>query len=252
MNNAEKPLVYLVLGTIDSGRRAIIMDLIQGGLAETERPAVLISDSEIREPAAEALPGLDYWKWTGESIDGRLPPEANRVFFVADGRVNPVDQIEVFKSWLVAQGGELARVLCVVNCQLAEKNPPLVAWYDACIHFSDVVLLNRREGVENKWISDFQNHFKKQFIPALFELVKESRVKNPNLVLEPQARRLSHVFDEEQDWIFTNAEGDEIDEEEETSGDEEIEATPEEDPYFARRPGGQRLKQIPDIARILP
>lgn len=252
MKTPGSPLVYLILGTADSGRRAVIADLIEGGLTDSDRPAVLVSDAETRDATAQPLPCLDFWKWTGESIDARIPAEATHVFFVADGRVNPVDQIEVFKSWLVAHGGELARVICVVNCQLAEKNPPLLAWYDACIHFSDVVLLNRREGVENKWISEFQNHFKKQFIPALFELVKEHRVKNPSLLLEPEARRLSHVFDEEQDWVFTNAEGDEIDEDEETSGDEEIEATPEEDPYFARRPGGQRVKQIPDITKYLP
>jgi len=157
------------------------------------------------------------------------------------------------KTWLEAQGdGELARVLCVVNCQLAEKNPPLLAWYEACVHFADVVLLNRREGVENKWLSDFLNHFKKQFYPCLFETVKNGRVKNPALVLEPQARRMTHVFDEEPNWIFTNAEGEEIDEQEETGGDEdEIQAKPEEDTYFERRNGGRRVKQIPDIAQFL-
>jgi hypothetical protein len=76
-------------------------------------------------------------------------------------------------------------------------------------------------------------------------------VKNPGLVLEPQARRMSHAFDEEQDWIFTDAQGGEIDEEEETSGDEEVEATPAEDPYFERRSGGQRVKQIPEVRRFL-
>ena len=63
---------------------------------------------------------------------------------------------------------------------------------------------------------------------------------------------MSHVFDAEQDWIFTNAIGEEIDEQEETDdGDEEIEAKVEEDPYFVRRNGGRRLKEIPDIAKFL-
>lgn len=251
MNSEEKPLVYLVLGASGSGRRAVIADLVEGGLSETDRAAVLVSDAERAETVASTLPRVDYWKWTGEFIEGALPEDATHVFFVTDGRTNPVDQIEVFKAWVEAQGGELARVICVVNCQLAEKHSAMLAWYEACIHFSDVVLLNRREGVENKWLSDFQNHFKKQYIPALFELVKDGRVKNPGLVLEPQARRISHVFDEEQDWIFTNAEGEEVEEDEETEGDEEIEATPEVDPYFERRAGGQRVKVIPDVRRFL-
>lgn len=229
----------------------MIADLIEGGLDEADRAAVLVSDAEQAETAASTLPQVDYWKWTGEFIEGTLPEGATHVFFVTDGRANPVDQVEVFKAWVEAQGGEVARVICVVNCQLAEKHSAMLAWYEACIHFSDVVLLNRREGVENKWLSDFQNHFKKQFLPALFELVKEGRVKNPGLVLEPEARRISHVFDEEQDWVFTNAEGEEVEEDEETEGDEEVEAKPAEDPYLERRAGGQRVKVIPDVKKIL-
>mgnify|MGYP001548973780 CR=1 FL=1 len=246
-----KPLVYLVLGTTGSGRREVILDLIEGGLADGDRAAVLLSQAEPPDEADARLPSLARWVWTGEFIEATLPREATHVFFVTDGRSNPVDQVEVFKPWIEAQGGELARVLSVVDCHLAEKNPPLLAWFDACIHFSDVALLNRREGVANKWLSDFQAHYKSQYIPCLFEFVKSGRVKNPGLVLEPQARRMSHVFDEEQDWIFTDAEGDEIDEEEETEGDEEVEAKAEEDPYFARLNGGRRVKDIPDIARFV-
>jgi len=251
MNSPEKPLVYLVLGTVGSGRRAVITDLIEGGLSEADRPNVLLSEAEAESPADAGLPRVTRWKWTGETIVGDLPTNATHVFVVSDGRGNPVDQIEVFKAWLEAQGGELARILCVVDCQLAEKHAPLLAWYEACIHFSDVVLLNHREGVANKWLSDFQTHFKKQYMPCLFELVKGYRVKNPGLVLEPQARRMSHAFDDEQDWIFTDAAGEEIDEQEETEDDEGVEAALEEDPYFARLNGGRRVKEIPDVRKFL-
>jgi hypothetical protein len=63
---------------------------------------------------------------------------------------------------------------------------------------------------------------------------------------------MTHVFDEEQDWIFTDSSGEEIDEQEESeTGDDEIEAKPEEDPYFERRNGGRRVKELPDIAKFL-
>lgn len=253
--SVEKPLVYLILGATGSGRREVLADLIADGLGDGDRPAVLLSDEEPAADAEAKLPSVTRWTWnTAEDnpIVGELPRDATHVFFLTDGRQNPVNQVEHFKTWLDAQGGELARVFCIVNCQLAAKNPPLLAWYEACVHFADVVLLNKREGVENKWVSDFLGHFKKLFYPCVFEMVKDGRVKNPALVLEPQARRVSHVFDEEQNWIFTNAEGEEIDEQEETDDeDEEIEAKPEEDPYFARRNGGRRVKEIPDIAKFL-
>ena len=248
----EKPLVYLILGAAGSGRREVLADLIEAGLAEGDHAAVLLGQSETADAFDGKLPAVASWRWTeAETIEGELPDEATHVFFVSDGRKNPVEQIEVFKAWLEAQGGELARVLCVVNCQLAEKHAPLLAWYEACVHFADIVLLNRREGVANKWFSDFQSHFKKQFLPCLFELVKGGRVKNPALVLVPEARRMSHFLDAEQDWIFTDAEGEVIDEDEEAEGDEEIEATPEEDPYFVRDAAGRRLKKVPDITKYL-
>ena len=252
MSSVEKPLVYLILGPSGAGRREVVADLIESGLDESDRAAVLVSSRETADTSDARLPGLARWTWNGETIGATLPADATRVFFVTDGRANPVDQLEALKAWIEAQGAELARIVCVVDCQLAERHPALRAWFDACVHFADVVLLNRREGVANKWMSGFTGHFKDLYYPCLFEFVKDGRVKNPALILEPQARRMSHFLDEEQDWIFTNAEGDEIDEQEETDDDEdEIEAKPEEDPYLERRNGGRRVKQIPNIAEYL-
>ena len=157
MSTPAKIPVYLILGAPGSGRREVLADLIEAGLDEVETPAVMVEASEAADPADSRLRQLVRWTWQAEDgfIAGALPPGAGPVFFVTAGRVNPVDQIEAFAAWLEAQGGELARVLFVVHCALAERNPPLLAWYDACVHFSDVVLLNRREGVANKWVSEF-------------------------------------------------------------------------------------------------
>jgi len=247
----EKPLVYLILGAAGSGRREVLADLVEGGLTEGDRAAVLLADTETPDAFDAKLPNLTRWSWNDEFIAGTLPTVATHVFFVTDGRRNPVDQLETLKTWLEAQGAELARILCVVNCQLAEKHPPLLAWYEACVHFSDVVLLTRREGVANKWLSGFRAHFEDLFYPCLFELVKAGRVKNPALVLDPLARRMTHVFDAEQDWVFTNDEGEVVEEDEPSQGDEEVAATPEEEPYFVRDAALRRAKKIPDISKFL-
>ena len=52
-------------------------------------------------------------------------------------------------------------------------------------------------------------------------------------------------------WVFTNAEGEEIDEQEEVEDEDEIEAAPEEDPYFVRDAAGRRQKKVPDINKYL-
>jgi hypothetical protein len=252
MPSSEKPLVYLILGAAGSGRREVLADLIDGGLGDGESAAVLLAADEPPDDFDAKLPHLTRWTWNDGFILATLPADATRVFFVTHGRASPVDQIEAFKPWLEAQGGELARVICVLNCRLATQNPPLLAWFEACVHFADIVLLNRREDVPNKALSDFLAHFKAQFYPCLFELVKAGSVKNPALVLEPQARRMSHLFDEEQEWIFTHADGEEIDEQEETDDEDEVAAAPEEDPYLTRDAAGRRVKKVPDVGKYLP
>ena len=241
-------MVYLVVGAAGSGRREVLADLIGDGLGESDRPAVLISSTEWPDPAEAKLPVRGRWTLGPENqVEAEMPAEATHIFILLDGRLNPVDQIEGLKSWLSDRAAEVARVLCVVNCQLLEKNPKLFAWYEACIHFSDVVLLNHRDGVPNKWIGDFKGKFEHKFYPCLFEFVREGRVRNPALVLAPVARRMSHVFDE-QEWI---AEDEEDDEDEQQEG-EEVEMKVVEDPYFERRNGGRRVHEIPHIADFLP
>ncbi len=259
MPSSAKPLVYLLLGAAGSGRREVLADLVDGGLGDSDRPAVMLAESEPADAFDEQLPGLTRWQWTDGLIHATRPADATHIFFVTEGRANPVDQIEAFKPWLDAQGstgspgagGELARVICVVHCQLAEKNPALLAWFEACVHFADIVLLNRRDGVANKWLGGFIAHFQKQFYPCLFEPVKAGRVKNPVLVLDPQPRRMSHLFDEEQEWIFRDGDGEEIDEQEEADDESEVTAAPETEPYFARDAAGRRAKKVPDLAPFL-
>jgi hypothetical protein len=241
-------LVYLVLGAAGSGRREVLADLIGDGMGEGDRPAVLVSSAERPDPSDAKLGATGRWTLMPENqVEAEMPAGATHVFILLDGRLNPVDQIEALKSWLGDRAAEVARVLCVVNCQLLEKNPKLFAWYEACIHFSDVVLLNQRDGVPNKWVGDFRGKFEHKFYPCLFEFVREGRVRNPALVLAPVARRMSHVFDE-QEWI---AEDEEDDEDEQEDG-EEVEMKAVEDPYLERRNGGRRVHEIPDIADFLP
>ena len=259
MNDAEKPLIYVILGAAGSDRREVLVDLIADGLDADERAVTLLSADEAASDHDANLGTVLRWRWLGEGgleIPAGAVAGATHVFFVTDGRKSPVDQLEAFKAWFETSGAEFARVFTIVNCQLAEKHKELIAWYEACIHFSDVVLLARREGVANKWLSDFQARFKDKFYPCLFEFVKGGRVKNPPLLLEPEARRMSHLFDEP-DWVVDGVDAEEMietgedDAEIGTELNEEVEVTQAVDEYFERRQGGRRVKEIPDIGKFL-
>ncbi len=271
MDSSSRPLVYLVLGTPGSGRRAILSDLIADGLAADDRAVTALPDAEAASEWDAKLGRVVRWSWREGAFSLDVPGLARgatadftHLFIVADGRRNPVDQIESFREWLRGRPADLARIITVVNCGLVHAHDAAIRpWIDACVHFSDVVLLASREGVPNKWMSDFQAHYRDAFMPALFEFVKQGRVKNPILVLEPEARRLSQAFDESSDLAlarelapdaeitFTDESGDDEEGGEESppgAGDDEspVEA------YFERRQNGRRTIELPDIARFLP
>ncbi|MFA6959335.1 MAG: hypothetical protein WC205_01130 [Opitutaceae bacterium] len=267
---SEAPLVYIILGAAGSGRREVLADLIDGGMAEGDYAVVLLSATEAASEHDAKLTNVARWTWAEGTINAALPPGATHLFFVTDGRLNPVDQIEAIQKWIMVVQAEVGRVITVINCGLAEKHHALLAWYEACIHFSDVALLNKREGVANKWMSEFQLRFKELCYPCLFEIVKHGRVKNPLIVLDPQARRMSHIFDVDE-WTGIDLEGVEFGTEDEDGNEEEGETPsakkkpshpnqspeddddwlPEIDPYFQLRAGGRREKEIPDIAQFL-
>lgn len=260
------PMVYWILGLRDSGRREITAELAAALLddeAITGRMAIWMSEREPPDPSEE--------RWTNQprvTVE-RLPfgaqgtltlpaPEEGieTILIIADGLANPVDQLEAAKSWLEEHGLELARIMTVVHCQLWMEHPALTPWYDACIHFSDVILLNRREKVLNKWISDLRHRMEKERHPGLVELVKKGRLEHPQTLLYPEPRRLSLYFDQvESSPSWHEVEILAIDPEEGIDSEGTLDLEAEDDPvvetYFERNPGGQRVRQIPDVGKIL-
>lgn len=250
--NSSAALVYFLLGTPGSGRRAILQDLIENGLGIGDRALVLIAESEAKVPSEEKLASLgnvEVRRWKKHDQDA-LPAVRvdgfTHVFLLADSHADVITQIESMKPWLAGHSVELARVFMVVDCQFAEKNPTLAPWYDACIHFSDVVFLAKREGVENKWLSTFIRRYEDQFFPCYFLHLKKTGIANPALVLEPQPRRVSQYFDEHEaipdDLV--------IETDDEDDEDEEDDGTPPPEPYFERNRSGRREKELPDARKF--
>jgi hypothetical protein len=246
---AATPLVYFVLGTPGSGRRGVILDLLENGREPGERSAVLVAEAEPPSPRDAALAALPRvvvrrWAWPGTDFPDFRLPACDTLFLVADSLADTVDQIEALKRWLAARGLQLARVLLVVDCQLASTQPGLRPWFDACAHFSDVVLLTKREGVPNKWLSDFRRHFEAECYPCHFIPLRKGGIENPALVLEPAPRRVSQYFEPEETIQIEGL----VTDDEEPEEDEKL----PEDPYIARRRGGRRARELPAPRDFLP
>lgn len=240
MSDEPLPLLYLVLGAAGSDRRAVLADLIDGGLFGGARAAVLLCATEQPDAAGDALLAksgaeIGTWTWEKPEIHATVPENVTHLFLVADGRMNPVDFIEAAREWLAAQPVRFARVLTTLHARLAHDRPELALWFEACLHYADAVLMTKHDGIEAKWITAFEKRYRDQYFPFLFEVVRKGQTKNPAAFLEPEARRVAQVFEEQTELA------------DET--DEEVEAAKaENDRFFLRKPGGSRVVEVPSIA----
>jgi hypothetical protein len=263
--NPLLPSVYVVLGTPGSGRSAVVADLIGAGLdPSVDRAHVILSAAEPAQAAQALFPAATRWRWdlAAHAIiedDAVIPAGPSHLFFFLDGTLDPVEQLEAIKPFLAQRGLAVTRVFTVIDCQLAEKHPGLAPWFAACVHFSDVVLLSRREGVANKWMSAFRRSFEEECMPCLFEFVKDGRVKNPALLLDSAPRRLSQYFDASE-WDGLDLADIEIGESDDDNGDTVRPLAPTEldpddqppvDPYLERKQNGRRVIELPDIRTFL-
>ena len=182
--SAQAPYVYLVLGIPGSGRRDIIFDLIQDGIAGKEQVLYFRPEEEATSPFDEQLEALDTvhivnWQLHDAKVKhGQINAAPEKIIFLAPGTCDPADVAEALKIWSDHNQCQVARIITVVHSAFLSENSAAQAWFDACIHFSDIVLMNRRETVNNKWIKDFEMGYRKQFSPARFLFVKKGRVAN--------------------------------------------------------------------------
>ncbi len=241
-----KPLVYLVLGCKGSDQFRVIADLIEFGTGNDEKSALFHSAGDVEEVATDFLVkhrevAVAAYGFAEGRLSFEVAEDTDLAFVVADGLADPSDVVEAFHAWLPESGCELARVITVLHCELALGNKATFEWFECCIHFSDVVLLARREKVGNKDMKVFLDRYEEACFPCLWEYVKKGRVGNPSLVLDTQARRISRIFDVPE--VFED--------EDEEEWEEDIAGDATKDPYLKTASGGKRMKELPDIGAYL-
>ena len=240
----KAPLVYVVLGLSGSERRDILYDLIKEGIDREEPVLFIRPKNEVPSETDAALIGLENVRVIESTLqDSKLlhcaiNRSAEKIFFLAPGNSDPADFIEAIKEWVDLNDCIIARVLTVVHCSFLESNPKAQTWFDACIHFSDIILLAARAGIKNNWVKEFKDRYTKNHYPCRFLLVRKGRIQNPAEVLGIEARRLSLYLDE-----LTPIEEDEF---EDLMPDDR-----QPDKYIERLTSGQRAYQIPDIRKLL-
>lgn len=234
------PLV-IILGTKGSGRTAIVKELSENAWVEGKVIRLL---NESTETAAET-PRAE--RWTFKDGEARIPQpgEEAATILMTNGTYSAVDQMEAILQRVHNSTWQVQRVVTVVDCLRAYQHPEVSEWYDACIHFSDAVILNHRWEVPGQWLSKFLEKYESAFFPCVFfNFLKEGKLHNPAAVIEGDPLRMTHIFDEI-DAV------DEMEFDEDNLPEEPFDLVRQPDKYFARDDFGRRLIAVPDIQSIL-
>lgn len=241
--------LIIILGTPGSGRREIVAQLVDGLHGKTR---VYLSKNEKADTGADAvlegLEGVSVKRWFTDGAQLDIPDageEAARVVFITEGSRNPIDQLEILAALAPRMGWHVSRVFTVMDCGLAAREKGTWDWFKACIHFSDVVVMNRREDVPPAFDRDFLEPYLKECVPTLFEKTKKGRVANPDMLLLDESRRLSQAFDEDRDPVY------DMEFDEDNLPEEPFDLVNATDKYFQREDSGSRSIRIPEIKEFL-
>ena len=154
---AESPKVYLILGPNGSGRRALLADFIDSSESESsvlyfKHRDEIINDYDSSLESLNALSTV-LWSIEGSKIKHEsISVSPSSIFFIAPASIDLADVMEGLKGWLGKNDCQLTRIITIIDCKSLSENNSQNSWYEAAVHFSDMVLLNRREGVSEKWI----------------------------------------------------------------------------------------------------
>ena len=225
--------IYLFLGASTAEREAILADIIRNGLSLDTEVCVYAPENsiEILKEHKHFQNRLEQTHFVPFSVEeSHVTLESTNLpactsFFLTDGSTSPADQIEAFSQWLRQSNYKLASVITIVDCKQVLDHTELKQWYDACIHFSDSVLLTNRNDVPQQWIKEFIEHYSKTLrYPCPFVYVKKNHISNPTEILDAPTRRISMLFETDID-IY-----DELPEDEDEYPDEPFDLIQKDDP----------------------
>jgi hypothetical protein len=207
------------------------------GPGNSERNAILADFCDIEAPAEAVLLTI-----SPETVDSlTLPEDASSVFLVGEGDL--IDLIEALAKWLSDHERELTRVITIFPLPLLHEHKEIIAWLEAAVFFSDVLLLTQTGSLKKNVVRQAIEIFSTQrCYPCYIEEVSPiGKCRNPALILDSEIRRMSHYFEGEE--LIA-----ECDENEDLTAFSSVFPlkNPDRD-YFTRLADGRRLYRLPKL-----
>jgi hypothetical protein len=252
MNRDDSKELYVMLGINHPQRINVLCQMLEYLVFNGIAPSVLVCkdlDIDKGNPVIDRIisKGVDFLPWSlntdsgGFSIDG-TPGEVS--ILLAPGDTSVIDVMEVLSKQVTAGIWELQRVITWVHSEYYANDSDSKRWYEACFHFSDLVILDCFKNMEQSALGSIKAHFHDESLPCILVNTKKDRLQELGLVMDNQARRITQVFDRSaESSIDYEVEIEEGDEEDDIDA-----ALPETniDPYFERNHDGRRSKPLPN------
>lgn len=145
----------------------------------------------------EETEGISIETYDSKSVLWVLDPDQKATrFIILDPLDDLLDQLEHLADNLRKCQIEPVKSVTLVDCAATESSPQLKAWYDACIYYSDIVVLGNRQDASKSFIRDYQKHYERLCYPCLFLLMKGNGIPDkPDEILTPGIRRITQLFD---------------------------------------------------------
>lgn len=174
------------------------------------------------------------------------PDSKGSCFIIIDPRADLLDQLENLADNLSKCLIEPVKILTFVDCEQVENSAKLKGWLDACIYYSDIVLLGNRTNTAKPFVREFQKQYERLCYPCLFMFLKGQGIPaNSGEILTPGTRRITQMFDIPEESDTPEVPGMVI----EASCDLELEET-ETDPFRAPKED-ESAAHIPDPSEFI-
>lgn len=194
--------VYLYMGTHLPELRRCIESVVETA-PQLELPALVHVPDGLGWTRGEGHPAVIEYD-PGNVLWVLDPDRHQTCHILVDPRVPLIPQLEGLADNLQKCLIEPVKILTCVDCERAESHGKLRNWLDACIYYSDIVLLGNRSGASKPFVRDFQKQYERLCYPCLFMYLKaDGMPANTGEILFPGTRRLSQMFEIEGPVIDT-------------------------------------------------
>jgi hypothetical protein len=174
-----------------------------------------------------------HWQWEDKQFNFEVSEskEINEWFLFLSNTVDLADQIEAIILLLEENKSlSLSRIITFIDSNvLINLNVELRNWLDACAHFSDVFCFSGRKNNNSNLIKQITDRYESLHYPLETYILGGRKAPPINRILSAIPKRISHVFDPPE--IL------------------EPDDQPQNDPFLAQQPNGNRKVGVPNPFR---